>query len=52
MLLKVGWRMGEIDGMDMPGFLRMQAWDAQQEQKQKEPRRAFIDEVWGNQASK
>ncbi len=45
-LLKSGWRMKEIDEMDMLGFLAMRAWDAGREQKKKEPRRAFIDEVW------
>ena len=47
-LLKSGWRMKEIDEMDMLGFLRLRAWDAGREQKKKEPRRAFIDEVWPN----
>ncbi|MGN0761957.1 MAG: hypothetical protein ACI4MK_01155 [Aristaeellaceae bacterium] len=40
--------MHEIDGMDMPGFLRIRAWNAKREKKKKEPRRAYIDEVWGN----
>ena len=40
--------MQEIDSMDMLGFLRIRAWNAQQEQKKKEPRRAYIDEVWSN----
>ena len=44
--MKNGWRMKEIDEMDMPGFLRLRAWDAQREQEKKKPRRAFIDEVW------
>ena len=47
-LLESGWRMQEIDGMDMPGFLRIRAWNAKKERKKKEPRRAYIDEVWGN----
>ena len=47
-LLEGGWRMQEIDGMDMPGFLRIRAWNAKRERKKKEPRRAYIDEVWGN----
>jgi hypothetical protein len=38
--------MREIDEMDMLGFLKLRAWDAQRERKKKEPRRAFIDEVW------
>ena len=47
-LLESGWRMQEIDGMDMPGFLRIRAWNAKREKKKKEPRRAYIDEVWAN----
>ena len=46
-LLEGGWRMSEIDGMDMLGFLSVRAWNACREKKKKEPRRAFIDEVWG-----
>ena len=45
-LLEGGWRMDEIDRMDLPGFLRIRAWNARQEQKKKEPRRRYIDEVW------
>ena len=45
-LMKNGWRMNEIDEMDMLGFLRIRAWSAKRECKKKEPRRAFIDEVW------
>ena len=47
-LMKNGWRMKEIDEMDMLGFLRLRAWDAQREQKKKKPRHAYIDEVWGS----
>ena len=32
--------------MDMLGFLRLRAWDAQREQEKKKPRQRFIDEVW------
>ena len=45
-LLQSGWRMDEIDHMDMPGFLKIRAWNAKQEQKKKEPRQRYIDEVW------
>ena len=38
--------MREIDEMDMLGFLRLRAWDAQREQEKKKPRQRFIDEVW------
>ncbi len=40
--------MREIDQMDMLGFLRIRAWNARKEQKKKEPKRAYIDEVWPN----
>jgi hypothetical protein len=33
--MKNGWRMKEIDEMDMLGFLRLRAWDAQREQEKK-----------------
>jgi len=45
-LLTSGWTMREIDGMDMPGFLRLRAWDARRKQTAKAPLRRFIDEVW------
>ena len=45
-LLESGWRMDEIDRMDMPGFFRVRAWKASREAKQKGPRRRYIDEVW------
>ena len=38
--------MHEIDNMDMLGFLRVRAWNAQREQKKKQPQRRCIDEVW------
>ncbi len=34
--------------MDMLGFLRLRAWDAQREHEKKKPRHAFIDEVWSS----
>ena len=47
-LMKNGWRMAEIDEMDMLRFLRLLAWDAQRESEKKKPRHAYIDEVWGS----
>lgn len=47
-LLEGGWRMSEIDSMDMLGFLRVRAWNASREKQKKTPRRAYIDEVWPN----
>jgi len=38
--------MQEIDEMDMLGFLQIRAWNAKEEQKKKEPKPAYIDEVW------
>lgn len=40
--------MQEIDQMDMVGYLRVRAWKAGREHKKKEPKPAFIDEVWPN----
>ena len=44
--MKNGWRMKEIDEMDMLGFLRLRAWDAQREKIKNTPRPAYIDQVW------
>jgi len=30
----------------MLGFLRIRAWGARREYKKKEPKRAYIDQVW------
>ena len=38
--------MNEIDRMDMPGFLKIRAWNAKREQEKKAPRQRYIDEVW------
>ena len=46
--LESGWRMDEIDRMDMPGFLKIRAWNAKQEQKKRKPRQRYIDEVWSS----
>jgi len=46
--MKSGWRMREIDDMDMLCFLRLRAWDAGRAQKQKNPKRAYIDQVWAS----
>ena len=40
--------MQEIDSMDMLGFLRIRAWNAKREKEKKEPKPAYIDEVWPN----
>lgn len=38
--------MSEIDGMDMLGFLHVRAWSARKEKEKKQPRHAYIDQVW------
>ena len=38
--------MDEIDRMDMPGFLKIRAWNAKRELGKKAPRQCYIDEVW------
>ena len=38
--------MSEIDHMDMLGFLRLRAWNANREKKKKEPQQRYIDQVW------
>ena len=47
-LLESGWRMDEIDHMDMPGFFRVRAWKANHERERKAPRPRYIDEAWPN----
>ncbi|MBE5799349.1 MAG: hypothetical protein E7321_05290 [Clostridiales bacterium] len=42
-LLDAGWRMHEIDQMDMIGYMKVRAWKAR---KEAEPKPAYIDEVW------
>jgi len=38
--------MTDIDNMDMLGFFRVRAWEANREKATKAPKRRFIDEVW------
>ncbi len=38
--------MQEIDGMDMLGFLRLRAWDANREQARQTPKATYIDQLW------
>ena len=45
-LLENGWRMQDIDAMDMLGYFRLRAWNAARKRKKKEPRRSTIDMVW------
>lgn len=40
--------MAEIDSMDILGFLKIRAWHAGYENKKKQPRKKYIDEVWPN----
>jgi hypothetical protein len=45
-LLENGWRMQDIDAMDMLGYFRLRAWSAARKRKKKEPRHSTIDQVW------
>lgn len=38
--------MCEIDSMDMLGFLKIRAWNAKKEKVKKQPKKAYIDQVW------
>ena len=38
--------MQEIDQMDMLGFLKVRAWNANKNKAKTEPKAKFIDEVW------
>jgi len=51
-LLKAGWRMHEIDQMDMLGFLKVRAWDASREVEKSQPQVKYIDQVWPTQSVK
>jgi len=46
--MKNGWRMAEIDGMDMLGFFQLRAWDAGRESDKSTPKQAYIDQVWSS----
>ncbi len=48
MLLENGWKMQEINNMDMVGYLKLRAWKASRERTKKDPVRRFIDEAWPN----
>jgi len=45
-LLDAGWRMIEIDQMDMLGFLKVRAWNSNQAKQKASPQPRYIDEVW------
>lgn len=45
-LLGAGWRMNDIDNMDMLGFFRVRAWEVSRTKAVKAPKRRYIDEVW------
>lgn len=40
--------MTDIDQMDMVGFLRIRAWEAQKKVQKKQPKPSYIDQVWPN----
>jgi hypothetical protein len=47
-LLKGGWRMQDIDGMDFLGFLRVRAWDLSREKSevQTPDGKVYIDDIF------
>ena len=45
-LLEDGWRMKEIDEMDMLGFLHVRAWKSSRDKEKSKPKAGYIDEVW------
>ena len=45
-LLDAGWRMADIDGMDMLGYLRLRAWNAHKKREKEKPKPMTIDQVW------
>ena len=40
--------MSDIDEMDMVGFLSIRAWEARHKARKKQPKAAYIDQVWPN----
>ena len=42
--------MNDIDNMDMLGFFKVRAWDANRAIVVKTPKRRYIDEVWPKNA--
>ena len=38
--------MTDIDNMDMLGFFRVRAWEANRMKAAQAPKRRYIDEVW------
>lgn len=38
--------MTDIDEMDVIGYLQVRQWEAKREKKKKEPKKAYIDQVW------
>ena len=51
-LLDADWHMSEIDGMDMPGYFRVRAWQARKGVEHNEPKPGYIDTVWPSMRSK
>ncbi len=45
-MLENGWRMKDIDEMDMVGYIRLRAWNARREKEKNSPRPNTIDNVW------
>lgn len=45
-LLNNGWRMDEIDRMDMLGYLKIRAWEARRGAAKVQPAKKYIDQIW------
>ena len=45
-LLTAGWRMCDIDDMDLLGYLRVRIWAIKREKKKNEPKPQYIDQIW------
>ena len=45
-LFEAGWRMQDIDEMDILGYLKIRAWKLRREEDKKKPVRRYIDDVW------
>ena len=50
--MDAGWRMKEIDEMDMLGFYKIRAWNAKRKTEKKESKQGFIDTVWPGMRSR
>ena len=47
-LMKAGWRMSDIDGMDFPGFMTVRAWELSRENEEitTPDGKVYIDDIF------